>query len=176
MPDDSAWAVDRALAPYRRQFGAARWLTADKLHVTLVFIGGVDEDRVAELAPVIERAAAEAHRFQLRTGRGGGRVRNGDGVAWLSLPVGGHVVAALGTRIMGDLPDDLTDPRQPPRRAPGAHVTVARRADHALVDALQSEQLGGLEIGWTAEHICLFRSHTGPGGSMYERLLEVGLG
>jgi RNA 2',3'-cyclic 3'-phosphodiesterase len=176
MPDDAAAALDRALAPYRRRFGAARWLTPDKLHATLVFIGGVEEARVPEIPPVIETVAATSDPFPVRTGRGGGRVRGHDGVAWLSLPIGGHVVATLGAQIMRDLPGDLTDPQQPPRRAAGAHVTVARRADDALVDALQAEQLGGLEIGWTADRICLFRSHTGPGGSVYERLTEVDLG
>jgi 2'-5' RNA ligase len=92
------------------------------------------------------------------------------------LPVGGHSVAILGARIMGDLPDDITSPHRPPRRAPGAHVSVARRANRSLVDALQSEQLGPLEVGWTVDRICLFRSHTGPGGSVYERLSEARLG
>jgi 2'-5' RNA ligase len=102
-------------------------------------------------------------------------VRNGDGVAWLSLPVGGSDVTALGARLVGELPTDLTDPRHPPRRAPGAHVTVVRRADQALVSALQSERHGRLEVGWTADRICMFRSYPGRGGSVYEPLVEVAI-
>jgi 2'-5' RNA ligase len=175
LPDEAAAALDHALAPYRRRFPSPRWLSPDKLHVTLVFLGGVDEERVWELTPVIEGVASTARPFPLQTGRGGGRVRNGDGVAWLSLPTGGHAVATLGARIIEQLPADITDPRHPPRRAPGGHVTVARRADQSLVDALHAEQLGGLGVGWTADRICLFRSHAGTGGSLYERLSEVPL-
>jgi 2'-5' RNA ligase len=176
LPDEAAAEVDRALAPYRRRHQAARWLTPDKFHTTLVFLGGVEERRVAEIGSVIDVVAATTGPFPLATGRAGGRVRDADGVAWLSLPVGGNAVATLGARITRHLPDDITDPRHPPRRAPGAHLTVARRADQSLVHALQSEQLGSLRISWTADRIGLFRSHTGPAGSTYERLSEVLLG
>ncbi|MGZ9100842.1 MAG: RNA 2',3'-cyclic phosphodiesterase, partial [Brevundimonas sp.] len=53
VPDD----VAETLA--RRQTGlpGAKWRTADQLHITLTFYGGVDERRADDLALELERAA-----------------------------------------------------------------------------------------------------------------------
>jgi 2'-5' RNA ligase len=53
VPDD----VAEALA--RRQTGlpGANWRTADQLHITLAFYGGVDERRADDLSIELERAA-----------------------------------------------------------------------------------------------------------------------
>jgi RNA 2',3'-cyclic 3'-phosphodiesterase len=54
VPDDVAETLQR------RQSGlpGAKWRTAEQLHLTLTFYGGVDERRADDLAAELERAAA----------------------------------------------------------------------------------------------------------------------
>jgi len=54
VPDEAASALAR------RQAGlpGAAWRTADQLHITLAFYGGVDERRADDLSVELERAAA----------------------------------------------------------------------------------------------------------------------
>jgi 2'-5' RNA ligase len=63
----------------------------------------------------------------------------------------------------------------PPKRTPAAHVTVARRADDALVEALASEQWGPLAARWTFDRLALMHSHLESDGARYETLHEATL-
>jgi 2'-5' RNA ligase len=55
-------------------------------------------------------------------------------------------------------------------------VTIARRADRELIDALASRTLGDIVVEWQVDRVVLYRSHTGtPAGSSYEPLAEVRL-
>jgi 2'-5' RNA ligase len=164
--------LDLALAPYRRAFVAARWLDPETWHVTLLFLGSVPVSVVPKLLTAMAGVAARWPPFDLDTVRGGGRVRGGDGTAWLW----------IGRNVRGviELAEDLEwavvrgDPRLPrPRRAPSGHVTVARRADAGLLGALREETLGTLRAGWRADRIDLVRSHLGPTGARYERVHET---
>lgn len=51
-------AVARSLAVRQTGLPGANWRTADQLHITLTFYGGVDERRADDLSVELERAAA----------------------------------------------------------------------------------------------------------------------
>jgi 2'-5' RNA ligase len=173
IPVETAGTLNRALESYRRRFTNARWLGQEMLHVTLVFLGGVDADRVAEVRRQLARIAQQGLRFEVVTGAGGGRIRGRDGVAWISVANGAREILALGSSFATSLPAEVTGSRLSPRRSPAAHITVARKVDQPLIDALRRQQHGPLRVAWTADRICLFRSYTGPGGSVYEVLEEA---
>jgi len=181
LPDAARAVIDRRLEPYRSGFPAARWLRPETWHLTLLFLGAVDPEWVGELAQVVEAAAALHGPYGMVTSRGGGRAGPADGVAWLEIAEGARQTIELATWLEHAHP--LTPEGEPPRgrrsgprRTPSAHLTVARRADAALVTALRTRSLGGLDAAWTVERIALVRSHLGPGGSTYETLHRAPLG
>lgn len=151
----------------------ARWIRPENLHVTLRFIGEVDEGIAADLDAALGRATAPG--FELRLGGVGhfgparkphslwAGVERCEALQFLHDKIDRAVVAA------GLQPDD---------RKFRPHVTLARLRpdvrhervgrwleDHALFQA------GPIKV----DDFVLFRSHLGAEGSVYEPLAEYPL-
>jgi 2'-5' RNA ligase len=141
------------------------------LHVTLKFIGEVDEARVPELVEAIRGAASHAAPFDVGVRRLGGFPNAGrPRVIWAGLD-GAGALAALAAQVDGALAA-LGIPRE--SRPFDAHVTLGRvrepRANRALADALA----GGGDFGRLAvTSVSLMRSDLQPGGARYTELATV---
>jgi RNA 2',3'-cyclic 3'-phosphodiesterase len=155
------------LQPYRRTFPEARWLDPASWHVTLLFLGHVHAVRVPDLDAACTAVASRWPRFDIDVARGGGRPRRDEGVAWLRVRTGARGVLELAEDLDRAVQKAVAGDAAP-RRAPSAHVTVARRADGTLTRALEDELLGGLAAGWRVEDVHLVRSHLGREGARYE--------
>lgn len=153
----------------------ARWIRLDSLHVTSLFLGGVPPEQVSGLAASLDGVGAAGSPFGVATGPGSGRTRGRDAVAWLSVRDGASAIDDLSRTLEGVLTPAGDGQPLAPRRMP-PHVTVARHATPALIDALASRQLGPIDVAWTATEMVLYRSHPASGGSVYERLHAVQLG
>ena len=123
---------------------------------------------------MIDEVALRRQPVHAVASRGGGRVRSEDGVAWLGLEEGAGDVIETADMVAATCPTDITM-GAPPKRTPSAHLTIARRVDGELVEALQTRSVGALQVDWTIDRIALVRSHLEPGGSRYETLHEVTL-
>ena len=138
----------------------ARWTTRDQWHVTLRFLGNVDDpdavaaalhDATTRLAPVEATLGPQARML-------------GRGV--VCLPVAGldeiaHVVIAA-TAVFGDPPD---------RRGFNGHLTLARTKGR-----IHNRSSLDLSAAWTVDHVELIRSHLGRGPARYETLAAATLG
>ncbi len=155
-----------ALEPVRAAFPDTRWVSADKLHLTLVFLGQTDPERVPALSAAVDAVAWRRASFEISTGDGGG-LPNGrrGGVAWLRLDQGGPQVARLALELDEGMGSGTYDERHRPR----PHLTVARRVDGRFITALR-DMASSIDVSWRADRLVLFRSQTGPGGSRYEEL------
>lgn len=168
IPDD----VKHRAAPMLSGLRDARWVSPDNLHVTLRFIGEVDEamaqDIDAELADVrgrsIDLELSGVNVFESR-----GRVR----AVW-SKVMGGERLLHLQSRIEQATRRAGLDP-DPHKYTP--HVTLARLKNVPIRDvAPYLAHHGAFRAGpFTADHFVLFRSHLGHGGSHYEPLVEYDL-
>lgn len=174
MPAEARTTLDEALGLYRRRHATCRWLPVESWHLTLLFLGAVDPGRVAELERILAAVAATQAPFRVTVHGGDGRAGRDEGVAWLRIGAGASALLALADRLAAACPRDLTLSGAP-RRAPSAHLTVARRATPAFVADLRDERLGRLRASWTIASVALLRSHLGPGGSRYETLGEAAL-
>lgn len=175
LPGEAAAAVVERLAAVRARHPDARWLPAKSLHLTLLFLGSTDPGRVDTLGAAVEEAAARQAAFNVELGPGAGRARRGHGVAWLRLARGGRETTELADRLAELMrPIGVGDARDP-RRAPSAHLTVARNATPALLADPLFATASGPPVTWRADRIVLFRSHLRPGGSVYEPLREATL-
>jgi 2'-5' RNA ligase len=150
---DAIRALSRPDAPRLRWMGESTW------HVTLRFLGDVDEADLdtleARLAPVVRPAEAVA---------GPATVLLNHSV--LAIPVAGletlasAVVAATGA--IG----------QPPEPRPfRGHITIARTSGRARVpSSLAGERVGG---DWRVDEVAIVRSVLGPGGPTYATLRRI---
>jgi RNA 2',3'-cyclic 3'-phosphodiesterase len=156
-----AWAAAamqrlRALAP------KARWVNAEGLHLTLVFLGEVAEARLSALGEALTSVAGHHPPFTL-TIEGGGCFGTARSPSVLWAGVGGDRVAleALQAEVATAL-EPLGFPRE--KRPYTAHLTLARakapRGDAALLEcrrALEAEHGGQAHV----EHLTLFESKGG---------------
>jgi len=168
VPAQAADVLDEAVAQFRPSWPELRWTGRDAWHVTLAFLGEVNEQVGVRLMPRLERAAAR-HPTLLVSLRGAGafpgaaRAR----VLWTGVQDEPRGLAALaasvaaGARRAGAVPAEEGRRFQP-------HLTLARcRAPvdmRPLVDSLS----GYTGTPWTAGEIHLIRSHL-PGGRAHDR-------
>lgn len=155
-PDDAARATLARLAagPWPR---GARPVTPEQLHLTLAFLGEVDEAVLPALTALGARLGQRCAPCRMRLTRAG--LWTG-GVAWLApartpAPLAG-LVAALGAGLA-----ELGVRADTRRFKP--HITLARRAGPWTPTAPSA-------IAYPIDHLALLASDTGPDGARYRTL------
>jgi 2'-5' RNA ligase len=157
------------------------WERAEKLHVTMKFLGDVPAPRVGQLSRAAERVASRYAPFHATLeGCGVFPSRGRPHVLWLGVARGADTLDSL----QRDLADECAREGFPREARPfHPHVTIARlRSTDAGARGLASLHLatgfGPVEFGVT--EFVLMRSELGAGGSVYTPLaryeLKVGGG
>lgn len=165
----------KELQPFRRAAAPMRWTGRDNIHLTLKFIGEVEEALAAKAGEALAAARIPTAPFRLRL-RGFGKFPAADGldVLWAGVEASpaldslfAGVEAAL--RPLGIEPD--TRPFHP-------HVTLGRnkaRFDFRALVSLLAEK-GGLFLGESpVASFQLFSSRLAPAGPVYAILKEIPL-
>jgi RNA 2',3'-cyclic 3'-phosphodiesterase len=174
----AAGAVQRIRAELsrRRAHLDARWVPADKLHITLWFIGEVDEDRAAAIVSTLGSPFPYAP-FELRlAGLGAFPPSGAPRVLWLGVSTGQEGLGALHAETGARLrPLGFEAERRPY----SAHLTIARVKDAPRGSGpIARDVLAGttVEAGRTAvSAVTLFRSRVTSQGSTYEPVARVPL-
>jgi len=158
-PDD---VLDRVAAVDRPVVPGLRWTTRGQWHVTLRFLGPVDDVEAVVTALAGVEAPPATARLGPTVGRFGQRI--------LHVPVAGldaiAEAAIAATAGVGRPPED---------RAFAGHLTLARVSRDASVDL---RRLAGtpLDCTWDVEETCLVESRLSPAGARYEVLERFALG
>jgi RNA 2',3'-cyclic 3'-phosphodiesterase len=170
LPEAQREQLDRYLAACAAVAPQFRWTPAANLHLTVRFLGHV-EQALAE--GIMDRLAAAGLRaFDARLGEVGtftrGRLAR---VVWLGLDSGVQEIAALAAAVEAE---SVQAGLVPEGRKFHAHLTLARaRArDGAVLPELPP--LPAL-AEWRADELILYRSHLGRTGSVYEPLRPLTL-
>lgn len=150
------------------------WLSGSRLHVTIRFIGEVDEARVPAITAALERPLG-APPFDLAlAGVGAFPAKGPPRALWAGIERGTVSLLAVEREIASRL-SPLGLPREDRPYRP--HLTLARVREAAGVRA--SQLLAGLERSSLGtchiDAITLFESRLGPGGSRYTVLLKTAL-
>ena len=167
--------LDRVAALDRPVVTGVRWTERAQWHVTLRFLGRVDDVAAAAEALAGVRAAPTVASLGPAVGRFGQRV--------LHVPVSGldAVAAAVvaATAHVGEPPEEQSEEQSerspgPAGRAFAGHLTLARVTGRARVDlrALAGQPVEG---SWRVEEVRLVESHVSPKGARYETVERVPL-
>jgi RNA 2',3'-cyclic 3'-phosphodiesterase len=153
--------LDALAGPLRANRPDLRWTSREAWHVTLAFLGQVDEPAVARLLPRLERAARRHHAFRLAfSGAGAFPVPARANVLWSGLSGDrgalGHLAESVvaGASRAGAPPPDKGRRFQP-------HLTLARCRMPADVTELVAALAGHQGQQWTADRVHLVRSRLG---------------
>jgi RNA 2',3'-cyclic 3'-phosphodiesterase len=154
--------LEALAAPFRAAWPGLRWTSREAWHITLAFLGDVDEAAIGRLLPRLERAAGRHGQFSLAfAGAGAFPVATRARVLWCGLSGDRRSLAnlaesvAAGARRAGAAPPEQGRPFRP-------HLTLARCRMPADVREVVTA-LGGYQgAQWTADRIHLI--HSRPGG------------
>lgn len=172
-PDDVLDAVEEALGPARKSLVGPRWMSRDQWHVTLQFLGSVDEEQVGDVARSLE-SVSSVQPFPARLGTAGAfpRVRRGR-VIWIGLVGGQEAMAELAGSVERSLVPVGFEPED---RDFHGHLTVARLRNPGdvspAVEALGEEPVGP---AFTVSDVVLYESRRSRAGARYEAVSVVGL-
>jgi RNA 2',3'-cyclic 3'-phosphodiesterase len=158
LPAAAAGELDSAVAPLRLAWPELRWTGRDAWHLTLAFLGEVDEELTGKLGDRLQRAAARHARLSLSLGGAGAfptaaRAR----VLWTGIRGDRRGLAALAASVAAGARRAGVPPSQEGRRYE-PHLTLARCRAPADVQTLVATLAGFAGTPWTAGEIYLIRS------------------
>jgi 2'-5' RNA ligase len=160
-------AVSSAVAPLRSALPGLRWIAPDRYHLTVVFIGSVDEGLVGPVGAAVAAGCLGAGPFQLALdGRLGSFGRR---VLWAGLEPSAaltEMAGAVASRVAQVVP--LPDAEREFR----AHLTLAR-AGRGRGEGRGVGPLGEVAVpplSWDVERVVLLRS---AGGYHLERAVPL---
>jgi 2'-5' RNA ligase len=149
--------LDAACAPLRPAHADLRWTSRELWHVTLAFLGEVDEGSLVRLLPRLERAARRHGSFGLSLAGAGafpGPARAN--VLWSGLSGDREALGELAMSVSAGARRAGTPPPDERRYRP--HVTLARCRAPVDVRPVVAELSGYQGPAWAVEEIYLIRS------------------
>lgn len=155
----------------------ARWIGSENLHITLCFLGEVEESRVESLIRVLDTPFGEAA-FDLEiNGAGVFPPTGAPRIVWLGVTSGGEALR----RVHAELTERLSPLGFEPERRPySAHLTIARIKEvrrrgsyREIRDAVRNQPAQAARC--RIESVTLFRSRLSPKGASYEAVLRIPL-
>jgi len=169
--DDGVRLLDRL----RAALPDVRWVRGEGLHLTLHFFASIDEEQADTVVRAASDAVAGLQPYTAKIGGLGCFPRDGDErVLWIGMEEGQEQTAAL-QRAVEDALQHQGFPRE--ERAFTPHVTLGRprrRFDEAARTSWRRFAAESLPA-FAVEEVRLYRSHPGPGGSVYEVLARLTL-
>ncbi len=151
----------------------ASWVRRPAMHVTLRFLGGVDEQMVPDICEVLEEALTERAPFETVL-KGGGAFPNArrPRVFWVGLEDGGRFAELAHAANLALTALGFQAPEQPFR----PHVTLCRVSGPWLgglpAPLEQLDELGRFQV----DRLDLFRSELRPAGAVHTSLHSFPLG
>lgn len=169
-PPEALAELAAATAPLRVAAPELRWSGSQSWHLTLAFLGEVSEPVLPELTTRLERAAGRHPAQQLAFAGGGAfpGVRRAR-VLWAGLRADSRALAALAASVAAGARRAGAPPPDEGRKY-RAHLTLAHCRRPSDVSELVGVLAGFAGTEWTADSVCLIRSHLGSGPPRHEEL------
>jgi 2'-5' RNA ligase len=165
-------ALYDATSPLRSLELPVRWVLADAMHLTLAFLGSIDEARVGPVVDAMGDAAAAHPALDLTLHGLGAFPRRGDArVVWIGVDAPPSLAALhedLSVRL-----EKAGFARE--ARAFAPHLTLGRSRRDAQRVVLPDSSFE-FRATFAVEELVLMRSHTDPAGARYEQIAATPLG
>jgi len=165
-------ALQRAIEKLRPVVAGVRWVQPESLHLTLEFIGQLEEADLPRAVECLEEAAGTVGPFVMTvSGLSGFPPRGTPRVIHVGLQEPTGALKALQKAVEDGLAERLHIPRE--ERPFAAHVTLARTKERrqcppmeAIAAALPVQDFGRVGV----DSFVLMRSDLRPGGAVYTRV------
>jgi 2'-5' RNA ligase len=161
-----------------KQAGAdVKWVNPKNIHITLKFLGEIDEDISAKIAGIIEDTAKKIQQFPISLSSLGAFPKiESARVIWIGIDKGDKETGRLAKELEERI-EKLGIPKE--ERPFSSHITIGRVRGmlnkDKLAKALKELEayFSGKNIEFKVTKITLFKSTLGSSGPAYEALKEV---
>ena len=175
LPEEIRQRLAAAIDGLRAHATDVAWVAESNLHITLKFLGQVDEPRVAALADALRRALGDLPAFDVGVrGLGAFPSPTRPRVLWAGLEDAAGALTKVARRVDACC-GDLGFPRE--SREFAAHVTLGRvREPRGRQPALAGVLARGADFGrLRVQRVSLMRSELSPRGARYSELAAAPL-
>jgi 2'-5' RNA ligase len=154
-----------------------RWVSPEKIHLTLKFFGNIDESKIDPIVKSIEGPIRITSPFSVKVQRVGAfpHFKN-PRVIWMGLVDGKEALGSFQKQLDKELEKIGFEPEA---RAFRPHLTLGRVKSSkgrdeltARIERYREEEFGDLQV----EKVILFKSDLKPAGPIYTPLRELRLG
>jgi RNA 2',3'-cyclic 3'-phosphodiesterase len=162
-----AWAldeIDAAVAPLRPNWPQVRWTDRPTWHLTLAFLGEVDEAAAGRLGPELQKAADSEDMFTVALSGGGAFPGNSTAhhVFWAGLEKPGiPLLKGLSGKVAGAATEAGAPPPEDFREFT-PHLTLARCRAPVCLTPLEAALADFRGTPWPVTEILLARSYLRP--------------
>jgi 2'-5' RNA ligase len=149
---------------------SAKWERTEKLHLTLKFLGSVEEHLIPKIKGLVDLSAAEAKSFVVEiAGTGAFPSAKNPRVLWLGVHEPTGAMNEMAKHIDGGCAQIGFEPE---KRAFEPHLTLARIRDARKAGELGREHVENKfgPVSFTCCQLIIYESHLGRDGSTYEKL------
>lgn len=176
LPDGIKDRLAELISELKRSGAGIKWVKPQNLHLTLKFLGWVEDSQVDEIIELSAKSVAGAGSFKARfEGLGtfpGGKAPR---VIWVGTAEGGGALCKLAK----DLEKNMSEAGfRKEERAFKPHLTIGRVKERKGLAKL-TKQIGGIKDAGFGEvlvdRINVMKSTLAPNGPVYENLKEVKL-
>ena len=168
MPGDVREAAASVIRELRPRAAGVRWVSPENLHLTLRFLGDVEEPRIQDVFEAVNSALQGAGPFTIRTGALGAfpslqRPR----VFYVSVEGQVQALRAIQDRIEGELVGRGFPAEDRPF---SPHLTIGRVPQGRLVQAVDPRYTAGAGPDVVVQEILVMKSELRPTGPIYTSL------
>jgi 2'-5' RNA ligase len=163
--------VDNFIADDKKRELPIKWVKFENLHITLKFLGEIDENKKEEITLVIKELGKKYARFNMNLQKLGcfPNPRN-PRVLWIGVALGSEKLI----EIANELEEQLARFGFKKEKRFHAHLTIGRIKKFCKIDDILAKNID-TEI-FSADSIIFFKSTLKPEGPIYEELDKFSLG
>jgi len=177
LPEAIRNKIDEIQGDLKSSHADVRWVSPEKIHLTLKFFGNIEETSVESIIKAIENPVRNTLAFTVKVGRIGAFPHwKNPRVIWMGLINEKGTLSPFQKELETELERIGFEPEA---RVFQPHLTLGRvnssRGKEALIrkaERYQEEDFGNFSV----ERIVLFKSDLRPAGPIYTPLREVKLG
>lgn len=174
LPDEIKKKVAEAAAPLKEVESGIKWVETHNLHITLKFLGWVEDPKIDNMIELTNKAVAGTGSFKVKfSGMGTFPPGKSPRVIWVGVNEGGDTLAQLAEALEEGL--SRAGYRSEGREF-SSHITIGRVKDKKGVDKVKERmaEIQKTDFGeMVVDHIDIMKSTLSPKGPVYEKIKEV---
>ncbi|MBC7319413.1 RNA 2',3'-cyclic phosphodiesterase [bacterium] len=165
LPEDIKEELHKLVGSLRRSISDVKWVEKENFHITIRFIGEVEEDRILKLEKILDDIGSKFSPFKVEI-KG---IGNFPHVLWVGIEEGSDTLKNIAYAIEGSL---LREGFQPADKLFSPHITLGR-VKKGIKKFPISKEFG--PYSFVVDSITLMQSQLFPTGPIYTPIKVVRL-